>query len=91
MILEAVVVGQGEQGEVRSGQIQVPFNPAPVSDVSETKLTNEEPSVSVMLQGTSQILTQLEVSVFFLFINKVFTDCSLSSVDNSYRQFMFLK
>ncbi|XP_071543821.1 nuclear pore membrane glycoprotein 210 [Panulirus ornatus] len=61
VIVEAVVVGQGQQGEVRSGQVPVPFYPSPFADTSEIKLTNEEPSVIIFLQGTSQVLSNVEI------------------------------
>ncbi|XP_042211678.1 nuclear pore membrane glycoprotein 210-like isoform X2 [Homarus americanus] len=61
VIVEAVVVGRGQQGEVRSGPVTVPFYPSPVTDVSEVKLTNENPSVTIFLQGTPDVLNKLEV------------------------------
>ncbi|KAK8733036.1 hypothetical protein OTU49_006725, partial [Cherax quadricarinatus] len=61
VIIEAVVVGRGQQGEVRSGQVTVPFHPSPVLDTYEVKLTNEEPSVTAFFQGTSAVLDKLEV------------------------------
>lgn len=62
VIVEAVVVDLGKQGEVRSGQVSVPFYPAPVPDTSETKLTNDEPSVTISVLGIPQVLAALEVS-----------------------------
>ncbi|XP_068200875.1 nuclear pore membrane glycoprotein 210 [Palaemon carinicauda] len=62
VILEAVVVGKGLQGEVRSGQNALSFNSAPVSEVSEVKLSNMETSVNVMLHGLPNVISSLEVS-----------------------------
>ncbi|XP_064117078.1 nuclear pore membrane glycoprotein 210-like [Macrobrachium nipponense] len=61
VILEAVVVGKGLQGEVRSGQSALSFNAAPVSEVSEVKISNVEPSVTVMLHGLPTVINSLEV------------------------------
>ncbi|KAK7069963.1 hypothetical protein SK128_003833 [Halocaridina rubra] len=61
VIIEAVVVGKGEQGEVRSGQTALVFHAAPVSEISEVKLSNVEPSVTVTLIGTPDVLTNLEI------------------------------
>nr|XP_045612932.1 nuclear pore membrane glycoprotein 210-like isoform X2 [Procambarus clarkii] len=61
VIIEAVVVGRGQQGEVRSGEIAVPFYPSPVSDISEVKLTNEKSSSTVLLEGTAEVLDKLQV------------------------------
>lgn len=60
-----MVVGRGQQSEVRSGQVPVPFYPAPFADVSEIKLTNEEPSTSILLQGKPEVLDNVEVCTFF--------------------------
>lgn len=60
--LEAVVVGRGPQEEARSGQLVVSFLPAPISEVTEILLTNEEPSVSVTLKGIPAVLRNLKVS-----------------------------
>ncbi|CAL4097838.1 unnamed protein product [Meganyctiphanes norvegica] len=60
--LEAVVVSRGPQGEVRSGQLVVPFLPAPISEVTEILLTNEEPSALVTLQGIPAVLGNLKVT-----------------------------
>lgn len=62
VILEAVVVSRGQQGEVRSGQVTIPFYPAPFAEISEITLTNEVPSTSVEIQGTFEVLSNLEVS-----------------------------
>lgn len=62
IILEAVVVSRGQQGEVRSGQVTIPFYPAPFAEVSEVTLTNEVPSTSIEIQGTFEVLGTLEVS-----------------------------
>lgn len=62
IILEAVVVSRGQQGEVRSGQVTIPFYPAPFAEVSEVTLTNEVPSTSIEIQGTFEVLGTLEIA-----------------------------
>ncbi|XP_063610154.1 nuclear pore membrane glycoprotein 210-like [Penaeus indicus] len=62
VILEAVVVSRGQQSEVRSGQVTIPFYPAPFAEISEVTLTNEVPSTSIEIQGTFEVLSTLEIT-----------------------------
>lgn len=61
LVVEAVAEGHGS---LRSGQVQLPFLPAPASESPTLTLTNQQPSASLLLRGHPDVLAAMSVSQF---------------------------
>ncbi|XP_076028770.1 nucleoporin 210 isoform X2 [Oratosquilla oratoria] len=62
LFLEAVVINQGQQEEVRSDKVEIGFVPAAVPEVFAVTLTNAQLTSDLVVSGTSQVLETLQVS-----------------------------
>ena len=60
--LEVVVISRGQQKELRSGEVKIPFIPAFVVDKSEVTITNEATEILVQVKGISEMLGSLKVT-----------------------------
>lgn len=65
LVVEAVAEGDGG---LRSGQVQIPFLPAPAPESPTLTLTNQQPSASLLLRGHPDVLAAMTVSFSLHFL-----------------------
>lgn len=63
LVVEAVAEGDGG---LRSGQVQLPFLPAPAPESPTLTLTNQQPTASLLLRGHPDVLAAMAVGFFYL-------------------------
>ena len=64
LVVEAVADGDGG---LRSGQVQLPFLPAPAPESPTLTLTNQQPTSSLLLRGDPDVLAAMAVSFWIYF------------------------